>query len=838
MHVSLFAASWATEPAGSGPVTKVYEAFKGGRWKDKVEGVRRLANSEAAYQNAKRSLPAVSFSCSAATRRDGASPEEQKRVGSGRLQVDLDDQYDTDEAYDAVKAALLALPWIEAVFRSVRPTSLKAVARIPASANDLDHLASYIAVERALADVWLTLDPACKDIGRLCFVTYDPDLVYRDASEIQVTAADREAAVRRTDDPQTIHTWTDANAGKLLAQLEKFSGTCRHNEAGAWAGNAVLLGAHDDWIGEQLRDWFERQGRTAGRGEIKRAITWARTRSQRGALKLMGPGAHKLVDPLWVFDGDEELQAPTPVADDGPLFVLEDPVVVAKAELAVKDAEEFDAALVPDATGLVPAVVRLCDVICQDPQIYARANQPPQMRDSAGGGYHNAICWLAGLARTGGEYLYRDGLDWIRKPNSIGWTAIAPSDFDRRVLADFGPALGDPARASGATAHLRAVGQQALSPRKTDLHPMEAAFKNGVLDFDFWLRNPIEAPQPTAADLFIPYEPRVAWDATAECPTWLQFLASTKMGPDGEALLQEWFGWNLVRSVKHHKFLVIVGPRRAGKGTILNVLTDMLGHESVGAASLAALDANTRFGLNGWVGKRAVLFPDENNVDGRGLTAAFAALLQVTSFDRIPLEKKGKDDGAPVRLFARLTMCCNTIPDFPDKAGALSGRMLVLPLTESFLDREDIHLGDKLAAETEGIVVWAAEGLRRLMRRGAFTVHGSAADMKHELSLRQSPVKEFAESHLTAGDEMDDFVVGSDLFDAFNGWAPRANRLKRTSPHLHAEIRGVFPRVESKRVGDRNERRLYGLKWTDAGRVLLESVRGTEAFGDEKKKDS
>src|SRR6478609_1553815 len=742
MHVSLFAASWATEPAGSGPVTKVYEAFKGGRWKDKVEGVRRLANSEVAYQNAKRSLPAVSFSCSAATRRDGASPEEQKRVGSGRLQVDLDDQYDTDEAYDAVKAALLALPWIEAVFRSVRPTSLKAVARIPASANDLDHLASYIAVERALADVWLTVDPACKDIGRLCFVTYDPDLVYRDASEIQVTAADREAAVRRT------------------------------------------------------------------------------------------------VDPLWVFDGDEELQAPTPVADDGPLFVLEDPVVVAKAELAVKDAEEFDAALVPDATGLVPVVVRLCDVICQDPQIYARANQPPQMRDSAGGGYHNAICWLAGLARTGGEYLYRDGLDWIRKPNSIGWTAIAPSDFDRRVLADFGPALGDPARASGATAHLRAVGQQALSPRKTDLHPMEAAFKNGVLDFDFWLRNPIEAPQPTAADLFIPYEPRVAWDATAECPTWLQFLASTKMGPDGEALLQEWFGWNLVRSVKHHKFLVIVGPRRAGKGTILNVLTDMLGHESVGAASLAALDANTRFGLNGWVGKRAVLFPDENNVDGRGLTAAFAALLQVTSFDRIPLEKKGKDDGAPVRLFARLTMCCNTIPDFPDKAGALSGRMLVLPLTESFLDREDIHLGDKLAAETEGIVVWAAEGLRRLMRRGAFTVHGSAADMKHELSLRQSPVKEFAESHLTAGDEMDDFVVGSDLFDAFNGWAPRANRLKRTSPHLHAEIRGVFPRVESKRVGDRNERRLYGLKWTDAGRVLLESVRGTEAFGDEKKKDS
>jgi hypothetical protein len=108
--------------------------------------------------------------------------------------------------------------------------------------------------------------------------------------------------------------------------------------------------------------------------------------------------------------------------------------------------------------------------------------------------------------------------------------------------------------------------------------------------------------------------------------------------------------------------------------------------------------------------------------------------------------------------------------------------------------------------------------------------------MKHELSLRQSPVREFAEGHLSHGDPVLDYVVGSDLFDAFNGWAPRANRLKRTSPHLHAEIRAIFPRADSKRVGDRNERRLYGLKWTVEGAVLLESVKGTEAFGDTPKK--
>jgi P4 family phage/plasmid primase-like protien len=841
MNVSLFASSAATEPDASGPITKIYAAIKSGRWTPQVEQVRMLANSERQYQDAKRRLPAISISVQQATRRQDATPTERKLVASGRLQVDLDDRYDTDEQYDAVKAVLLSFPWIEAVFRSVRPTSLKAIARVPASVNELDHLAAFLAVERLLAEEWLTLDKACKDLGRLCFVSSDPDIVWRDATEVPITAADRENAVRHTDVAEPVRPWNDVNAAKLLAQLTEFSGTCRHNEAGAWAGNAVLLGASDGWIREQLALWFAQHGRDAGKGEIQRAIAWARTRADRGVLRLMGPGARKLRDPLWAFDDDEEVllerarTAPAELADDaewdaffaiGAARAAAAPVTVAKRQLAVQDAVEFDLAAIPVPTnGLNVVVERIATTLGDDPAVFADPKRLPSYHDSEKAAYRNAIAWLYLQAHAGREYTYRDGFDWVRGAGKTGYEAIGREDFDRYLLASMGESVGTVARCNQALAHLRAIAQHRIAPYQRTLKPWECAWSNGVLDLERWLQNPIIPLVPIEAQTFVSYEPVVKWDMTAECPTWMAFLESINISRAGENLLQEWFGWNLIRDTKHHKFLVMCGPARAGKGTIIHVLTALLGESGVEPALLSRVN-DSPYATNSWVGKRAVVFSDENNVDGRTLTNAFTHLLQVTSFDRVVTEKKFKDS-TPVRLTARVTMACNTVPDFPDNAGALSARMLILPFRRSWVGNEDTGLLAKLLKELPGIAAWAAEGLRRLEQNGAFSEHADAIMMRGELKVRQSPLAEFAEEYLQS--DPVGHVTTQDLFDVYSRWAPRANRNKKPGPHLTQGIRHVFPSVHIDRHESGKPRPIHGISWTASGLGLLRQIRDADS---------
>ena len=68
----------------------------------------------------------------------------------------------------------------------------------------------------------------------------------------------------------------------------------------------------------------------------------------------------------------------------------------------------------------------------------------------------------------------------------------------------------------------------------------------------------------------------------------------------------------------------------------------------------------------------------------------------------------------------RIVIITNVVPSVPDSSGALASRFMVLSFKHSFLGREDIALGAKLAAELPGILNWALEGWRRLQQRGHF----------------------------------------------------------------------------------------------------------------------
>src|SRR6185437_417620 len=73
-------------------------------------------------------------------------------------------------------------------------------------------------------------------------------------------------------------------------------------------------------------------------------------------------------------------------------------------------------------------------------------------------------------------------------------------------------------------------------------------------------------------------------DPTAPSPLlWHRFLHQLFDG-DLQALelLQEWFGYCLTGDTSQQKMMLIVGPKRSGKGTIARILTQLIGCLNVG----------------------------------------------------------------------------------------------------------------------------------------------------------------------------------------------------------------------------------------------------------------
>lgn len=199
--VSMFASAHATAPKDC-DAAAVVNAIRTGKWRNAVESVRsayattyaearaRGDDHAAATKAAKRAvgeqkkaLPAVAFSGTFSTRANAAL-----LAHSGLLCADLDDL--DAEALARCRATLAASPFVWALFTSPTASGLKAVFKVPA--DGVRHADSFAAVQSYVRQTCgLEIDQACKDVSRLCFVSYDPAATLNEAAaELPVAEAE------------------------------------------------------------------------------------------------------------------------------------------------------------------------------------------------------------------------------------------------------------------------------------------------------------------------------------------------------------------------------------------------------------------------------------------------------------------------------------------------------------------------------------------------------------------------------------------------------------------------------------------------------------------------
>ena len=263
-----------------------------------------------------------------------------------------------------------------------------------------------------------------------------------------------------------------------------------------------------------------------------------------------------------------------------------------------------------------------------------------------------------------------------------------------------------------------------------------------------------------------------AYDPTAVCPTWLAFLQDV-WGDDPQSIdcLQEMFGYILSGDSSQQKFFNIIGPRRSGKGTINKVLVSLLGQHNTVAPQLEEL-CDT-FGLQPWIGKLLASYTDARAPE-RNRGAVVSQLLRIVGGDTVTVNRKNKEAWSGY-LPTRIVIYSNEALQLTENSNALTGRMIVLKMSNSFYGREDVTLSDKLDKELPGIFNWAIEGQQRRMAREGqrFVQPKTGRELLELMEELGNPIGSFVQDAMKY--DLGGHVNKDDAFTCWKKWAIAKN---------------------------------------------------------------
>lgn len=346
-----------------------------------------------------------------------------------------------------------------------------------------------------------------------------------------------------------------------------------------------------------------------------------------------------------------------------------------------------------------------------------------------------------------------------------------------------------------------------VPPEQVDLSdPTDMiAFQNGLLSISQWIANPddpAKALRPHTPAWFSSQVLPFAFDPTAECPIWENFVEQCAQGDESWiAGLAMWFGYNLTTDTSLQRMAMLVGPPRAGKGITARVLRAILGEDNVVAPKISSL--SDRFGLWPFIGKLAAIAYDVRIGRSSDAIAIVETILSITGEDPQTIDRKNL---APMtlRLPTRLTFVGNELLNLPDPSGALAARLLVFPFTISHQDVEDETLEQRIMAELPGIANWALIGLRMLRQHGKLLAPHSGQEQKEEFVRLTSPMKGWIEDRVETGEELGPTEANA-LYDDWKEWCEDQGREPGSKASFGAKLRSAIPLVKRVRLGPRGQ---------------------------------
>jgi P4 family phage/plasmid primase-like protien len=237
------------------------------------------------------------------------------------------------------------------------------------------------------------------------------------------------------------------------------------------------------------------------------------------------------------------------------------------------------------------------------------------------------------------------------------------------------------------------------------------------------------------------------------------------MGPEDIETVLDFMAYCLWRAFPYHRWLLLNGSGRNGKGVTTNLISKLLGMKNVSSETLHRLLDN-KFASGNLYGKMANIDAD---LSSQALKQT-GLLKKITGADEIPGEFKFK----PAFFFrnhAKLIFSANTMPITPDETDAFFARLLIINFPNQFLGvKANPNLIEELTTEREmsallGLVV---RRLPRVLKEGILYTASHTIEDNYLRYIRSSnPIRYFVETALRVDNGANVYVTKTDMHAAY-----------------------------------------------------------------------
>lgn len=235
----------------------------------------------------------------------------------------------------------------------------------------------------------------------------------------------------------------------------------------------------------------------------------------------------------------------------------------------------------------------------------------------------------------------------------------------------------------------------------------------------------------------------VNYNRDADIPKrWFGYITEL-LYPEDIPVLQEYMGYMMTPSTRAQKMMMIIGKGGEGKSVLGEVLTKMLGR-NMNVGSFAKLASN-RFATADLVLKLGFL-DDDMTTEALKDTSKLKTLVTLKTLTDV--ERKG-EQSTQEKLYSKLIGLGNIVlAALYDKSDGFFRRQLIIKTRPRDPDRvDDKNLPEELEEEIEGIVMWALDGLIRLVENDySFTESARITENLEEAKRESNNVIDFFES--------------------------------------------------------------------------------------------
>ncbi len=796
-HVNLFKSSTDTTPVKVLSLAEALNAIQGSRYQKPVAKLRDLlaTKGQQAYDKAKKQLAAVTFCGTFSPTRAKAN----LTTHSGIVHGDLDHLADLQ----ATKHALCSDPHTVYCFTSPSGTGLKVGVQVEPVPDDTQYKHAWQAVaDYHQRQYGITWDASGKDVCRLCYVSWDPDLYNNPDAQLfgvppyhppapkpkppPAPASDSLSTDRRQQDAdramQTAVEMIDAS----VPPTPTSAGT-RHE---ARRKAAYLLGGY---IAGSILDY----------GEARAALAAAVERNTTDFTSAM----HTIDDCLTA--GQEAAISLEDLEAQRHQWLEEHRAMPQHRQLTHQDATQRQNGQQPATSD--PGAPAIGDAADKGALPYSDyTNCLALVREH---GQHLRYCfpWKSWLVWTGTHW-QRDDTGSVHQAakQTIKRLARHAEDLDDDAAVK---ALMAHVKKSLSKASLDALVRTAqdepgipVKPEALDMDPWLLNCTNGTLD----LRTGTLRPQ-RQADLITKCLP-IAYDPHAQCPTWEHFLWRIMGGSQGQDhpdmnagelenrckaddraralidFLQRAIGYTLTGSTREQCIFILHGKTKTGKSTFLATLRALLGPygQQADMSSFMHKDRDeVRNDLADLAGSRVVCALESQ--EGRRL--AESLVKQLTGGVDLYKARFLFQEHFTFKPQFKIFLGTNHKPLIKDTDSAIWERIRLVPFDMQIPKPErDKTLDERLQQELPGILAWAVRGCLEWQRLGELGEPKAVITATAQYRSDMDTIARFLEECCIVDKPEIAKVKASVLASAYQAWCKRTGEVPLANRDLITDL--------------------------------------------------